>query len=338
VDDEPAVCELIAAGLSGHKFNCFIETISPKAARLLSEQPFDLLIADIAMPDMTGLDLLAIARRERPHCRVILTTGAPKREYLAQALMLGAYDYVEKPFDVDKLREVAVTAIENPEQLPRLPSRAADALHLDSQAKQASFDGVRALARAVEAKDPYTRWHSEQVAYYAGLFAEILKLPPSTIESIRVSSLLHDIGKIGVPDSILTKAGRLDGAEMEHIRRHPNLGAEILSKITLFNREAQLVRSHHENWDGSGYPSGLSGEEIPLGARIIQISDCMDAMLMNRTYKNAYPPEKMMGELVRCAGSMFDPKIAAMALEWSRSNPDKLITPTNALAGSTARN
>ncbi|NQT20039.1 MAG: HD-GYP domain-containing protein, partial [Planctomycetes bacterium] len=169
--------------------------------------------------------------------------------------------------------------------------------------------------RAVEAKDPYTRRHSEQVAHYAVNLAGALGLPPSAVESIRVASLLHDLGKIGVPDRILTKPEPLTDEEFEHIRRHPAMGSEILSSITMFGEETQLIRYHHERWDGKGYPNGLTGEESPLASRIMQVADCIDAMLMQRAYKKGYPVEKMIGELIRCAGVQFDPKIAAAAVQ-----------------------
>jgi putative nucleotidyltransferase with HDIG domain len=197
----------------------------------------------------------------------------------------------------------------------------------DSCARQASLDSVTALVRAVEAKDPYTRRHSEQVAHYTVHFARAMNLPHEIVESARVAALLHDIGKIGVPDRILTKTGPLTDNEFEQIRRHPALGSDILSSITVFGREAQLVRHHHERWDGKGYPDGLVGEESPLASRIIQVSDSIDAMLMERTYKAGCPVQQMLGELIRCAGKQFDPRIAALALQWCSANPRKMILP-----------
>jgi putative nucleotidyltransferase with HDIG domain len=195
------------------------------------------------------------------------------------------------------------------------------------QAARASLDSVLALVRAVEAKDAYTRRHSEQVAHYATSMAAAMGLPKTQVESIRIAALLHDIGKIGVPDHILTKAGPLTEDEFQHIRRHPALGAEILGTIGLFKAESLLVRHHHERWDGLGYPDGLAGEESPLGARVIMVADCIDAMLMERTYKKCYSVEKMLGELTRCAGTQFDPKIAAAALAWCQSHPEALFLP-----------
>jgi putative nucleotidyltransferase with HDIG domain len=332
VDDEPQVGRLILEELSEQGFACRVVQDADLARSFIHSHRPDVLITDIQMPQTSGLELLAYARKHAPQCKVILVTGNSKREYVAQALLLGAYDYIEKPFRPGELVEVVSQAVNGGADSSILSDRAAAAMELSSQARQASLDSVRALVRAVEAKDPYTRRHCQQVAHYAVHLASDMGLPEATVESIRVASLLHDIGKIGVPDRILTKIGPLTDEEFEHMRRHSALGADILANITMLGQEAQLIRHHHERWDGKGYPDGLTGEETPLASRIIQVSDCIDAMLMKRTYKEGYPVEKMIGELIRCAETQFDPKIAAAAIEWCRSNPDKLILPEWGLA------
>ena len=327
VDDEPQVGLLIREELSEHGFVCSVATATDRARSFIDSQPLDVLIADIQMPRLDGLELLALVRKQSPECKVILITGNSSRQYIAQALLLGAYDYIEKPFRPGELVEVVKKAVNGGVNSPVLVDRAATAMELSSQARQASLDSVTALVRAVEAKDPYTRRHSEQVAHYAVNLAGALELPAETVESIRVASLLHDIGKIGVPDHILTKPGSLTDEEFEYIRRHPALGSDILASITLFSEEAQLVRYHHERWDGKGYPDGLTGEESPRFSRVIQVADSIDAMLMERTYKKSYPVEKMLAELTRCAGTQFDPKIAAVALSWCQSHLGELFLP-----------
>lgn len=289
--------------------------------------PFDLLILDIQMLGLGGLELLAHAREHSPECKVIMVTGHSKREHLSQALLLGAYDYIEKPFKRGELVEAATRALGDQAYGSPLCDRAAAAIELSSQGKRISLESVWALVRAVEAKDPYTRRHSEQVAHYAGNIAAAIGLSGPALESTRVVSLLHDIGKIGVPDYILTKPGPFTAEEFQSISRHPALGSDILASITLFSAEARLVRSHHERWDGKGYPDGLKGEESPLISRIIQVADCIDAMLMERTYKKGLPVETMMGELVHCAGTQFDPMIAATALAWCQSHREAMFLP-----------
>ena len=332
VDDEPAVCALIGDELRPQGYDCTVATKPEQAIALLGGGAFDLILADISMPRLSGLDVLIYAKRKAPDCRVVLITAHGTRDHVAQALFLGAFDYVEKPFEAGELLAVVSRALHDKAQLPALARRAADAMEFQDQAGRASMDSVLALVRAVEAKDAYTRRHSEQVAHYAQSIAQALGLPAQMIESIRIAALLHDVGKIGIPDHILTKAGPLTKEEFQHIRSHPALGAEILGTIGLFKAEAMLVRHHHERWDGQGYPDGLSGEESPLGARVIMVSDCIDAMLMERTYKKGYPVEKMLFELTRCASTQFDPKIAAAALAWCQSHREAMFLPGKSLA------
>ncbi len=325
VDDSPQTCDLIREELSRCGFKCSIASPPVLATQLLDTTQFDLLVADASTSEVSGLDLLAHVKRRDPACKVILTAGPARREHLAQAIVLGAYDYLEKPLKTGQLAEVAAKAVRSQTDVLQLHVRAAEAMQLSSQVKQASLDSVRALARAVEAKDPFTRRHSEQVTYYAITLARAMNISEEIVESIRVASLVHDVGMIGVPDRILTKPGPLGPEELEQMRRHPALGADILSNITLFGEEARLVRRHHERWDGRGYPDGLTGEESPLPSRIMQVADCMDAMLMERSYKGGYGRQRMTGELVRGAGSQFDPRVAAVAVRWCRANPDKLV-------------
>ena len=325
VDDEEPILRLFCDELSAAGFNCLGTESLLVAQQWVDTQSPDLVVSDICMPDGNGLDLLAHVRKSLPDCKVILVTGNSQREYISQALLLGAFDYLEKPVDLEELAGVARRALRK--DASPLHTRAAAAMEAGTQAKRAALDSVRALARAVEAKDPYTRRHSDQVAHYAVNLAQAMGLPQATIQSIQTAALLHDVGKIGVPDHILTKSGPLSGQEFEYIRRHPALGADILANITVFGEEAQLVRHHHERWDGKGYPDSLAGEASPLGARIIQVGDCIDAMLMERTYKSGYSPQKMIGELSRCAGTQFDPNIAAVAAQWCTTHPGELILP-----------
>ena len=327
VDDEPQVGSMIREELTERGFVCRVAEDAGRAREIIDTEPPDGLVADIQMPGTSGLDLLVYARKHVPQCKVVLITGYSRRQYLVQALLLGAHDYIEKPFRPGELAEVVSRAVNGGSDCPRLVDRAVEAMELSLQTRQASLDSVGALVRAVEAKDPYTRRHSEQVAHYAVNLARAMGLAAPVVESIRVASLLHDIGKIGVPDHILTKPGSLTEDEFQKISRHPALGSDILASITLFAKEARLVRHHHERWDGNGYPDGLVGEQTPLESRIIQVADCIDAMLMERTYKQGYSVNRMLGELLRCSGTQFDPKIASAAIHWCRGNPDKLILP-----------
>ena len=326
VDDEPGVCSLVQETLRQVGATCSVALDHATAVRLLAEGEYSILITDIRLGNRSGLDLLAHARRHDPSCRVILITAAHSTDYLADAIRLGAFDYLHKPFSIESLTRSVLRAA-SPDAAVPLPLRAARALQLESQHEQALLDGIRALASAVEAKDPYTRRHSEQVAHYAFHLAAHVALGQKQIESIRVAALVHDIGKIGVPDTVLAKPGPLSEKEFALIRRHPELGAAIVRNMPTFAAEADLVLHHHERWDGAGYPRGVAGRNIPVGARIIQLADSIDAMLMPRMYKGAYPLEKVVAELTLNAGGQFDPELSAAALDWLAANPHQVILP-----------
>lgn len=298
---------------------------TPQAAlEVLPRREVDLLLANVS-PHEVRLDLPGQVRRRSPRTKVILLLATPESWQVEEAIAQQAFDVLTSPMEISELVEAVQDALASPS--PRLASRAARAMCDSGQVRQAALESVRALVKAVEAKDPYTRRHSEHVAHYAVHFAGAMGLSAAGIESLRTAAMLHDVGKIGVPDHILVKAGKLSQGEFEQIQRHPALGADILSKITLFHDEAALVRHHHERWDGKGYPDGLAGDQTPLPARIIQVADCLDAMLMERTYKIAYPVDKALAELARCEGSQFDPALTEVALRWCRWNSDKLILP-----------
>ncbi len=177
-----------------------------------------------------------------------------------------------------------------------------------------------ALVRIIEKRIPHTHFHSEQAAGYAVDLARAAKLPSERIDAVHTSALLHDVGKLGVPDEILTKTEDLTAEEFLQMQLHCIMGEEILNRFSTFTEEAKVARYHHERWDGEGYPDGLIGEEIPLAARIIHLADSIDAMLQPRHYKNAYPLDWVLGEIYRCGGSQFDPDIVELALDWLRDD------------------
>ena len=186
---------------------------------------------------------------------------------------------------------------------------AEDVRRLYHQLRRSICQSLLGLANALEAKDPYTRGHSERVGAWSGRLATALGLPPEEVETITQAGLLHDIGKIGVPDAILLKRGALTEEEWAHMRRHVDYGADILRGIEFLNGAGQIVAQHHERYDGSGYPSGVTGETICLGARIFAVADAVDAMTSDRPYRAALPFEAAADEMIRCSGSHFDPQV-----------------------------
>lgn len=332
VDDDPQVGGLIKRVLDERGIACTVVTDSGQVAELLAARQPAVLVADISMPEVGGVELLSVARKVAPQCRVILVSGVSCAQSLAEGMSLGAYDYFHKPFDCQELADAVAKAMSHSQQPDPLVRRAAEAMQLETKLRRDALDSIGAMVRAVEAKDPYTRRHSEHVAHYGVLLGQYVGLPAAAVEAIRVASLVHDMGMIGVPDDVLGKAGKLTEEEFDHVRRHPALGAHILEEIGVFGTEAHLVRHHHERWDGQGYPDGLEAEEIPLGSRVILIADSIDTMLMPRCYKQAFLVERMLDELTRCAGRQYDPVLAARAVQWCMLHPEELILPTGQTA------
>jgi len=514
VDDEPEIGQVIAECLGDDRHRCETVTSGQLAYSRVCERDYDVVISDVVMPGMSGLELLDRVVAIRPQSRVILVTGYGSRDDLKRAVRRGAFDYIEKPFDIDRLRHVVDEAIRwdgrdkeassdtsrigspgpdtqaavrhDPltgllnhrffhEELAtlrmrcrrgnhplsvllidldrfgrvnescgyafgdfalrevarrlRLLCRDADVVaryggqvfavalfetsadhvgrlaekirsniansvlmhedqhvrlnvtigvaqsdvgflespgdlvgraqqavsyakrrgvsqvvrwdqmnlgppedssidrsrmeelseqfgHLNQKVKRICLESTQALVAAVEAKDPYTQQHSLKVATYATTLAGLMRLDTAFIETLKVAALLHDVGKIGIPDPILTKSGELTEDEFALVRRHPVLAAQILQNVSFLKGELPMILHHHERWDGQGYPSGLVGEEIPLGARILHVADAIEAMLARRSYKPSYPIDRVRTELRNNSGTQFDPDIVNLAVAW----------------------
>ncbi len=200
---------------------------------------------------------------------------------------------------------------------------------LERRLRRAHHDGVMALITAVEAKDPHSEQHAYHVAAYAERLGNRLHLSPSKLEIVVIAALLHDIGKIGVPDAVLTKPGPLTAEEYGLVKLHSAIGETILKPVGFLEPARTLVRHHHEWYDGRGYPDGLAGDRIPLGARILQVADSIDAMVTPRSYKSGRCADEVIAELVRCRGTQFDPAIADLAIDWLRQSPHELLSPKN---------
>jgi len=198
------------------------------------------------------------------------------------------------------------------------------------QLQHARQESTRVLVAAVEAKDPFTTRHSDTVAEYVEQIARRLQLPPRRLRTLRTASILHDVGKLGVPDAILQKPGPLTDEELEIVRRHPTTGVEILSHASHLSEELPLILHHHEWYDGKGYPAGLRGDEIPFGARILAAADALDAMLSRRSYKEPYTIERAIDELRAGTGRQFDPLVASTTIEWLDSTPAEDLQATDA--------
>jgi putative two-component system response regulator len=267
-------------------------------------QPFSAVLLDLMLPGASGEEVLRRIKKNY-HIPVVVVTARSERESQRQLLEQGADDYIVKPFDGDILFlkvEKILTRFYLEEELRRL-NRRNNRLFLNV---------LQVMAKVLEAKDPYTKFHSENVAKYARKIAKAMGYSPEEVELIQIAGILHDFGKIGVKEGVLNKVGHLTDKEFDAVKRHPVIAATILEPIEELSSVIADIRHHHEYYNGHGYPSGLRAEEIPLGARILQVADAFDAMTSQRSYHDPMSKDEAVRELKRCCGSQFDPRIVGI--------------------------
>lgn len=325
VDDEEVICSILARRLTGEGYFCVTANNGRGALNHFYKETFSLIISDIKMPEMDGLELLRNVKAVQPNMMFIIMTAYPEIEMAVEAMRLGAYDFIIKPVDLDfvvlsvkkalekkRLEEEIETYHKNLEKL--VEERTARLQQAYRTLKKAHLDSVRVLAEAIDAKDPYTRGHSERVRRMSLGIANHLGFAEERLEVLEYGALLHDIGKIGIKDEVLQKPGALSTKEYQYIQEHPLIGAKIVEGIDFFKDKIPMIRHHHEHFDGSGYPDGLIGADIPLEARIITIPDAFDAMASPRPHRRALPLQDILIELGKGKGRQFDPRILEIFL------------------------
>lgn len=318
VDDEESIRSILKTILESEGYTCDTASSADVAISKMNKNKYDLILTDIMMPGMNGVEFLELVRKRDDEIAVIMLTAVNDIDVSIQALKAGAYDYISKPFH---LKDVAISIemalqkraliLENRDYQRNLEKKVLE----QSRKIQSSFiKSIEALTRTLAAKDPETKDHSLRVTEYSVRIAEEMGLPLSDVENIRVAAALHDIGKIGISDKILDKDESLRQEEKEHIHRHPLIAARILGPIDELKEIIQLIKHHHENYDGSGYPDGLAEKEIPLGSRIIAVADAYDAITSTRPYREAKNEFYAVDEIRQCAGRQFDPDVIASFL------------------------
>jgi len=334
VDDEPEIRSVLCR-LLGELYMCEAAASAEEALALLSEKEFDLVLSDIQMEGMSGLELLPQLRSLAPDTQVIMISGMGAMESPIEAMRAGAYDYLMKPFDLLHVEAAVERALEHrallatkrhyENYLEELVRQRTGELKsaLDSLA-EAYRATLKALTSALETRDQETHGHSERVVNFSLRLGQELNLNEDDLRSLEFGALLHDIGKIGVPDAILRKPSKLTEAEWKEMREHPLHGQRILSGIGFLTGAARVVAEHHEKWDGSGYPLGLRGAEIDLNARIFAVADAFDAMTNDRVYRAALSYETAVAELDEYAGRQFDPQVVEAFRHISRSEWDEM--------------
>ncbi|MBM2813195.1 MAG: Cyclic di-GMP phosphodiesterase response regulator RpfG, partial [Chloroflexi bacterium] len=297
----------------------------------------DLVVLDAAMPGMDGFQLTRNIRQDRQHgdVPIIMLTGSGSQKDRLRAVEAGVNDFVTKPFEINEIRlrsasllglkEATDTLKRNGAELERkveernaaLRAALEDMAAAQRRTQEAHLDTIRRLVLAAEYKHRDTAAHIERIGRYCEMIAQRLNLPPSEIEILRYASPMHDVGKIGIPDGILMKPGKLSGDEWQIMRTHPAIGAHILrgSRSPVMQAGEIIALTHHEKFDGSGYPAGLSGDRIPLHGRICAVADVFDALTTNREYRDALSSKTVCGMLESEAGHHFDPEIVRAFLE-----------------------
>jgi putative nucleotidyltransferase with HDIG domain len=343
VDDEPAVRGIIAAMLTHLGYTAITASSAAEALESLCEDPaYDLVLSDLMMPGIDGITLLDRITADHPGIPVVLITAVQDIHVATNAFRRGAVDYLLKPFERAQLESVVSRAIEHRRlrqqnalyrhNLEETVTARTTQLRSALQELERSYDiTIEAMGDALDLRDEETEGHSRRVTAYTVALARALGVEGDQLRIIAHGAFLHDIGKIATPDSILLKPGRLQPDEIAVMREHCRCGYEMVRKIPFLREAAEIVYTHQERFDGNGYPRGLCGFEIPLGARIFSIADTLDAMTSDRPYRKGTSFAAAQQEIARCSGTQFDPAIVEVFLGMSaefwiklRSDGDEL--------------
>jgi PAS domain S-box-containing protein len=327
VDDEPSICALLIEGLTPEGFECRAVAGGAEAIKLLERERFDALISDLRMPGISGLALLETARTKYPWMSFLIATGVDNVRVGVDAMKQGADDYILKPFRLETVAVAVERALEKKrleleveayrERLEDMVQERTEQLQAAVKSIQQTYDEIqetydetlKALGRALALRDNETIEHTERVSRYCLEIAKAANCTPEQVVQILRGSYLHDIGKIGIPDAILKKPAKLTPEEVVVMRTHSRVGYDLVCHIPFLAPAAEIVLAHQESYDGSGYPQGLKGEAIPLGARIFAVADTLDAMTSDRPYRRALPWSVAYDEIRRESGQQFDPKV-----------------------------
>jgi putative nucleotidyltransferase with HDIG domain len=307
-DDEASIVDSLHAFLDGLGYRVLTARDGREALEVFRQRRPPLVVSDINMPGLGGHELLLEIKALAPETEVVIVTGFATVDGAVKAIKDGAYDYIIKPFRIAAIQHTVEKALSH------------RALVLENlRLQENSLNVLKTMVNVLEQRDSYTAGHSRRVTEVAITIAGRLGLPDEEVKTLRLAGLIHDVGKIGIEDTILRKPGRLTAEEFAAIRTHPERGVQIIEPLDFLKETAPIIRHHHEHFDGRGYPAGIAGEEIPLGARIIAIADTYDAMTSSRAYRVARSEREALDELQRCQRTQFDPEL--VALFWEICNP-----------------
>ena len=353
VDDEVNILKALKRLTRHEPWTVLCAARGSEALETLERSPAQVVVPDQRMPEMSGVDMLQAVRDRYPDIVRMMLTGYTEMNVAVDAINRGEiYRLITKPWNDEELKATIRQAFDHYDlkrEIKRLNQvtreqnfklqdmnrnleakvreRTKQLAEKHQELRRAYVQTIRALAEAVDAKDAYTRGHSERVGVYASKLAREMNFPKEFIERVYIAGLLHDVGKIGVRDAVITKPDRLTPAEYEEIKRHPEIGARILEPVTFLSDVASCVRHHHEWYDGSehGYPKRLRGDDIPLPSRIILVADTVEAMTSDRPYRRGLSLDNVISELRRFSGSQFDPAVVKPCLRLLEREGDSFI-------------
>lgn len=325
VDDDPLISRLLSEKLSSDGFACRSCSSGDEALTTLGQETFDAIISDLQMPGISGLQLLEQVRIKYPRSAFLMATGMDDVRVGIQAMKQGADDYLVKPFQLEAVLASVQRALEKKrlelevenyrQNLEQMVDQRTKQLRAAMKRVENTYDEtLQALGSALDLRDTETEGHSRRVSRYSVEMARAYGCSNDQLKQIARGSYLHDIGKIGIPDAILLKPGKLSADERVTMETHARIGYELVSRIAFLAPAAEIVLTHQESYDGTGYPQGLIGEEIPIGARIFAVADTLDAMTSDRPYRRALPLSAARTEITSESDHQFDPKVVEVFL------------------------
>ena len=325
VDDEIGIIDSLSVFLKRTDYEFVGITDPVEAIETIKREHFDLMLLDFMMTPLHGDEVVEEIRKFNKELYILLLTGhkdlAPPLETIKRLDIQG---YCEKSDKFDQLLLLIESGIKSIKQMQEIKRINDELEETNEKLEQAYLESVQTLRYTVEAKDTYTRGHSDRVSEYSVLIGTKLGLPEEQLKILRIGGLFHDIGKIGIPDSILQKNAKLTDDEYSEIKNHPSIGAHILGAASIFKDIIPIVKHHHERYDGKGYPSGLAGGNIPYLARITAVADTFDAMTSKRSYRDALDLQYVKDEFERCKGTQFDPQIAEVFINILNNDFEKI--------------
>jgi len=353
VDDEIGPRESLRMVLKPN-YNVYTVENGYAAIQMIQQINMDVLTLDLKMPGMNGIDTLKEIRMISPDVMVIIITGYGTLKTAIEAIRYGVFDYIPKPFNVPEILSIIDKSIQRRklnlkvkevlgncfnQQLLKEPGADSDSFLQEENKRvtdykwdeinlsdtQSCLEFAKVLAYTLEEKDPYTSGHSERVCYYSDFVSKRLSLSPKERSELQIASYLHDIGKIGISNRFINKKGTLTPTDWAVIKQHTRKSIELLVPLNLSSNIISYIQHHHERYDGTGYPDGLAGEKIPLGARIIAISDSYDSMTSDRPYRKPLTNGDAKSELLKNAGKQFDPKLVALFLDVLKEMEDVFL-------------